>query len=59
MGASVSESILDIETGETRILNAYIVEDCGKSLNEAIDIGQVEGGFVQGLWLAFVRRVIF
>ena len=51
-GASVSESILDIETGETRILNAYIVEDCGKSLNEAIDIGQVEGGFVQGLgWL--------
>ena len=52
-GASVSESILDIETGETRILNAYIVEDCGKSLNEAIDIGQVEGGFVQGLgWLS-------
>merc|ERR1711991_742788 len=40
-------------TGETRILNAYIVEDCGKSLNEAIDIGQVEGGFVQGLgWLS-------
>ena len=52
-GASVSESILDIDTGETRILNAYIVEDCGKSLNEAIDIGQVEGGFVQGLgWLS-------
>ena len=52
-GASISESILDIETGETRILNAYIVEDCGKSLNEAIDIGQVEGGFVQGLgWLS-------
>ena len=51
-GAAVSESLIDISTGENRILKAHIIEDCGKSLNEAIDIGQIEGGFVQGLgWL--------
>ena len=51
-GAAVSESVIDISTGENRILKAHIIEDCGKSLNEAIDIGQIEGGFVQGLgWL--------
>jgi xanthine dehydrogenase large subunit len=51
-GAAVSEALLDINTGESRILRADIVQDCGKSLNESIDIGQIEGGFVQGLgWL--------
>ena len=52
MGAAVSEALLDINTGENRILRADIVQDCGKSLNESIDVGQIEGGFVQGLgWL--------
>ena len=51
-GAAISEALLDINTGESRILRADIVQDCGNSLNESIDIGQVEGGFVQGLgWL--------
>ena len=51
-GAAVSEALLDINTGESRILRADIVQDCGKSLNESIDVGQIEGGFVQGLgWL--------
>jgi xanthine dehydrogenase large subunit len=51
-GAAVSEALIDINTGENRILRADIVQDCGKSLNENIDIGQIEGGFVQGLgWL--------
>ena len=51
-GAAVSEALLDINTGENRILRADIVQDCGKSLNESIDVGQIEGGFVQGLgWL--------
>ena len=50
--AAVSEALLDINTGESRILRADIVQDCGKSLNESIDVGQIEGGFVQGLgWL--------
>jgi len=34
--------LLDINTGESRILRADIVQDCGKSLNESIDIGQIE-----------------
>ena len=51
-GAAVSEAIIDIQTGESRILQADIVQDCGQSLNPIIDKGQIEGGFVQGLgWL--------
>jgi xanthine dehydrogenase large subunit len=51
-GAAISEAIIDIDTGESRILKADIVQDCGTSLNPVIDKGQIEGGFVQGLgWL--------
>ena len=51
-GAAVSEALIDINTGENRILRADIIQDCGNSLNEDIDIGQIEGGFIQGLgWL--------
>ncbi len=51
-GASVSEVAIDLLTGETRLLRADVLHDAGRSLNPAIDRGQVEGGFVQGLgWL--------
>lgn len=51
-GASVSEVSIDTLTGEYQIDRTDILHDVGKSLNPAIDIGQIEGGFVQGMgWL--------
>lgn len=51
-GACATEAVIDTLTGETRILRADIVQDCGTSLNPAVDIGQIEGGFIQGMgWL--------
>jgi len=51
-GASVSEVTIDILTGEYSVDRVDILHDVGKSLNPAIDIGQIEGGFIQGMgWL--------
>jgi xanthine dehydrogenase large subunit len=51
-GASVSEVAIDLLTGESRLLRVDVLHDAGCSLNPALDRGQVEGGFVQGLgWL--------
>jgi xanthine dehydrogenase large subunit len=51
-GASVSEVVIDTLTGENRILRTDILHDCGASLNPALDIGQIEGAYVQGAgWL--------
>ncbi|KAE9614921.1 putative aldehyde oxidase [Lupinus albus] len=48
-GAAVSEVEIDLLTGETRFLQTDIIYDCGQSLNPAVDLGQIEGAFVQGL----------
>jgi xanthine dehydrogenase large subunit len=51
-GASCSEVTIDTFTGEMRVDRVDILHDVGHSLNPAIDIGQIEGGFVQGMgWL--------
>ncbi len=51
-GAAVSEVMIDTLTGEHRLTQVDILHDCGDSINPAIDLGQVEGGYVQGFgWL--------
>jgi xanthine dehydrogenase large subunit len=51
-GAAASEVAVDALTGETRVLRADVIHDCGESLNPAVDLGQIEGAFVQGQgWL--------
>ena len=51
-GAAVSEVIIDTLTGENKILRVDIIHDAGRAINPAIELGQIEGGFVQGAgWL--------
>ncbi|MDP5127624.1 MAG: molybdopterin-dependent oxidoreductase, partial [Burkholderiaceae bacterium] len=51
-GAACSEVVIDTLTGESRVLRVDILHDVGKSLNPALDKGQIEGGFIQGMgWL--------
>ena len=57
-GAAVSEIVLDTFTGESRVVAVDILHDVGRSINPAIDKGQIEGGFVQGLgWLSMEELV--
>jgi xanthine dehydrogenase large subunit len=51
-GAACTEVVIDTLTGENRILRADLLHDAGTTLNSALDIGQIEGGYVQGAgWL--------
>ncbi len=51
-GAAVSEVEIDVLTGENRVRRVDILHDVGRSLNPALDRGQIEGGFIQGMgWL--------
>ena len=57
-GAACTEVAIDTLTGESRVLKVDILQDAGCSINPAIDIGQIEGGFVQGMgWLTTEQLV--
>ncbi|MDO8278850.1 MAG: molybdopterin-dependent oxidoreductase, partial [Burkholderiaceae bacterium] len=57
-GAACTEVAIDTLTGESRVLAVNILHDVGRSINPAIDIGQIEGGFVQGMgWLTSEQLV--
>lgn len=57
--AACSVAEVDILTGETKIISSDIVYDMGWSMNPAIDIGQVEGAFVQGLGYLLTEQLVF
>jgi xanthine dehydrogenase large subunit len=57
-GAAVSEVLVDTLTGEWKLLRADLLHDAGRSLNPAVDIGQIEGAFIQGVgWLTMEELV--
>ena len=58
-GAACSEVAVDIETGEMRVERVDILHDAGRSLNPAIDMGQIEGGFVQGMGWLTTEELVF
>jgi xanthine dehydrogenase large subunit len=58
-GAACSEVTVDITTGEMRVDRVDILHDVGRSLNPAIDMGQIEGGFVQGMGWLTTEELVF
>jgi xanthine dehydrogenase large subunit len=58
-GAAVSEVVVDTLTGEHKVLAVDILHDVGRSLNPAIDLGQVEGGFIQGMGWLTTEELVF
>jgi xanthine dehydrogenase large subunit len=58
-GAAASEVVIDTLTGENRMLRVDILHDVGRSLNPAIDLGQIEGGFIQGLGWLTTEELVF
>jgi xanthine dehydrogenase large subunit len=58
-GACGVEAVIDTLTGEARILSAHIIQDCGTSLNPAVDIGQIEGAFVQGMGWVMMEELVW
>jgi xanthine dehydrogenase large subunit len=58
-GAACAEVVVDTMTGENRVLRVDVLHDVGRSLNPAIDIGQIEGGFVQGMGWLTTEELVF
>ena len=58
-GAALSEVVIDTLTGEHKVVSVDILHDVGRSLNPAIDLGQIEGGFVQGMGWLTTEELVF
>jgi xanthine dehydrogenase large subunit len=58
-GAACSEVSIDIATGENSLERVDILHDCGNSLNPALDLGQIEGGFLQGVGWLTTEEVVY
>jgi xanthine dehydrogenase large subunit len=58
-GAACAEVLVDITTGEMKVTRIDILHDVGRSLNPAIDLGQIEGGFVQGMGWLTTEELVF
>eukprot|EP00727_Mastigamoeba_balamuthi_P009965 m51a1_g5591 xanthine dehydrogenase/oxidase, putative (1321) ;mRNA; f:649854-654584 len=58
-GAALAEVELDVLTGQWRAHTIDVVQDCGHSLNPAIDVGQVEGGLAQGIGLYTIEELMW
>ncbi len=58
-GAACSEVTVDTETGELRVERVDVLHDAGRSLNPAVDLGQIEGGFVQGMGWLTTEELVF
>jgi xanthine dehydrogenase large subunit len=58
-GAACTEVLIDTLTGENKVTRVDILHDAGASLNPAIDIGQIEGGFVQGMGWLTTEELVF
>jgi len=58
-GAALSQVVVHADTGSWRVLRTHITQDCGKSLNPVLDVGQVEGGFAFGMGYALLEKMIY
>ncbi|MFL6862727.1 MAG: xanthine dehydrogenase molybdopterin binding subunit [Allosphingosinicella sp.] len=58
-GAALSEVAIDTLTGEHRVIAVDILHDVGRSLNPAVDLGQIEGGFIQGMGWLTTEELVF
>jgi len=58
-GVAVTEVELDTLTGDWHALRSDIAMDVGQSLNPAIDIGQIEGAFVQGMGWSCIEEIVW
>ena len=58
-GAALAEVVVDTLTGEHRVLAVNVLHDVGRSLNPAVDLGQIEGGFIQGMGWLTTEELVF